>query len=1026
MFHAIVKYLYLFFLSFFCILHCQAENSLNDLINPYFQRFKKRTSSLSQNKLVIEGCKIDNTNKNISISLSRSYTFCHFTPEIIKDTKDSLYSLLPDSLKEYSISLFSDNHPVEYFIPNYYLKNKQVDKERIGAEYTGKPLTSNQSLPYKPTKGLINKHIALWSSHGRYFNPNENRWEWQRPRLYGISEDTYTASMVLPFLLPMLENAGANVLLPKERDIQHHEVIVDNDYSSDDLSYFSYRNSSKCNWQKDSLGYKAIRTIISNNTNPFKEGSHLSIKTRKNDTAQVVWAPFIPETGYYAVYVSYHTTENSCQEAIYTVHHSGGKTDFKVNQTMGGGTWVYLGTFHFLKGLNTGIGKVTLSNKGKNGIITADAVKFGGGMGCIGRPAGKDSSGIVYAPSKLPKYLEGARYWLQMAGYHDSIFSTNKGLNEYNDDFMSRALWVNNLIGGSMRSANTIGKNIPLDLALALHSDAGYNKNDTYIGSLGIYMTKNYSKYAANQDRIASRDLSDLILTQVINDIHASFDSIWPRRKLCDESYHEARVPEVPTMLFEMLSHQNFKDMTIALDPKFRFVFSRAIYKGIIKYLSSQYDEQLQIQPLPVNNFSIEFLNEEENQVLLSWKNQEDPLEPTANAKKYILYTAIGNNGFDNGDLIEDNNVIINIEPGKIYRFKVTAVNDGGESFPSEILSVGKAINEKERVLIVNGFTRVCGPTWFSNENFQGFLYDLDPGVPYIKDFSFTGKQYDFLRKSEYKSNEHPGIGASYSNSEGSISIGNTFDFPYIHGVSLLHNGCSFVSSSKEAFENGSINTKDFSFIDLILGKQKTTIIGKDTLYEVFSDKMIDVLTNYLNNHGNLFVCGEYIASDAFTEDDCDQHKIDFLEKKLHFTWGESSVRATGKVTSKLSMNIKFKDSYLYHSTRNNQSYYLNYPDVLIPLNNAKLILRHENTNDAAAIIYNGRNYKIWASSIPFETISSQESRDELMGIIVSFFERQRKKEIKMITLPAKSQLNTKSYQSTQKSHKQNTKIKDE
>ncbi|MCQ2233695.1 MAG: hypothetical protein MJZ24_03015, partial [Paludibacteraceae bacterium] len=43
-----------------------------------------------------------------------------------------------------------------------------------------------------------------------------------------------------------------------------------------------------------------------------------------------------------------------------------------------------------------------------------------------------------------------------------------------------------------------------------------------------------------------------------------------------------------------------------------------------------------------------------------------------------------------------------------------------------------------------------------------------------------------------------------------------------------------------------------------------------------------------------------------------------------------------------------------------------------------------------------------------------------------TFFERQRKKEIKMITLPAKSQLNTKSYQSTQKSHKQNTKIKDE
>ena len=64
------------------------------------------------------------------------------------------------------------------------------------------------------------------------FNPvasKLDRWEWQRARIFQTVEDLYTQSYVLPFLVPMLENAGANVLLPRERDCQTAEVIVDND-----------------------------------------------------------------------------------------------------------------------------------------------------------------------------------------------------------------------------------------------------------------------------------------------------------------------------------------------------------------------------------------------------------------------------------------------------------------------------------------------------------------------------------------------------------------------------------------------------------------------------------------------------------------------------------------------------------------------------------------------------------------------------------------------------------------------------
>ena len=59
---------------------------------------------------------------------------------------------------------------------------------------------------------------------------------------------------------------------------------------------------------------------------------------------------------------------------------------FKVNQKMGGGTWVYLGTFGFDAGKSNAC-KVTLSNRSAKAgqTVTADAVKIGGGMGNIAR-----------------------------------------------------------------------------------------------------------------------------------------------------------------------------------------------------------------------------------------------------------------------------------------------------------------------------------------------------------------------------------------------------------------------------------------------------------------------------------------------------------------------------------------------------------------------------------------------------------------------------------------------------------------
>ena len=303
---------------------------------------------------------------------------------------------------------------------------------------------------------------------------------------------------------------------------------------------------------------------------------------------------------------------------------------------IGGGTWIYLGTFKFEKGNKKSQG-VVLSNQSKdeNKIVSADAVRFGGGMGIVEREG---------TTSGRPKFVEGSRYWLQYAGMPDTLtYNLNKNLDDYKDDYQSRAEYGNYLYGapyGPNRNRDEKGLGIPLDLSLAFHTDAGITRNDTAIGTLMIYSIPGLDSQNVFPDgvsRLANRDLSDIVQTQIVNDIRDLYDSTWTRRQLMNANYSESTRPNFPSMLLELLSHQNFYELKFELDPRYRFDVSRSIYKGMFKFLSSQYGLEYVVQPLPPHYFSAELNSNGE--VSLSWKAQIDSLESTANADKFILCT---------------------------------------------------------------------------------------------------------------------------------------------------------------------------------------------------------------------------------------------------------------------------------------------------------------------------------------------------------------------------------------------------
>ena len=949
----------------------------------------------------------------LRLTLSRGLVDFPLRDQEIKDIYSIARETLPKKYAQYKkkLSIYADKKPIEYYKSKYFLakpaETPVKEHHKLAGQYHDNmtaPLVRRISSSNKPTNGLQNRHIAMWQSHGWYYEQSLKRWEWQRARIFETVEDLYTQSYVVPFLVPMLENAGAIVMLPRERDWNTNEIIVDNDGDSNG----SYRETGYWEMAPDS-GFANPKEYYLYKENPFRMGSARMAYADAEGSCRASWLPNIPEDGEYAVYVSYQTLDISTTAAEYEVRHNGGRTRFLVNQQMGGRTWIYLGRFGFKKGQHEGQG-VFLSNKGSHGIVTADAVKFGGGMGNMARSPleVKEAGDFEVEPetSGYPRFTEGSRYWLQWAGFVDTIYSRNLGATDYNDDYMSRGLWVNTLSDGSYLKPKKKGYNVPLDLSFAFHTDAGTTMNDSIVGTLAIYtrLSNDEEKYPNGEDRSIGREYTDIVQTQIVSDIRALYEPLWSRRQLWDRSYAESRMPEVPGMLLELLSHQNLADMRYGLDPTFRFTVSRAIYKGMLKFLAWINNFDYVVQPLPVKDFEVHL--DQEGQACLNWKPVKDPLEETADASGYILYTRIDNGGFDNGTALNEAHATVQVKPGHVYSFKVTATNAGGESFPSETLSAGVVSDDAPVVMVVNNFDRLSAPASFASRDssYAGFNNRMDGGVPYIYDISYIGNQYEYRRNIPWMDDDSAGFGASESDYETKALAGNTFDYASVHGAAWMNAGCSFVSASRSAVVDGTIDLSHYNTVDLICGKQLTTQVGRKGAnapkYEVFTPEIRSQIEKLAACGGNILVSGAYVGTDiwepvfdfeidsSYLSGHIDASKK-FAQEVLHYKWMTNNAAVTGRVKGiQNPFGLSQKSCYVFNTDLNDKIYAVESPDGLTPSGEgAYSIMRYSENNISAGVAYKGE-YRTVILGFPVEALDSHEQIDCLIGEIAGFFAR--------------------------------------
>ncbi|MDE5997981.1 MAG: xanthan lyase, partial [Muribaculaceae bacterium] len=286
--------------------------------------------------------------------------------------------------------------------------------------------------------------------------------------------------------------------------------------------------------------------------------------------------------------------------------------------------------------------------------------------------------------------------------------------------------------------------------------------------------------------------------------------------------------------------------------------------------------------------------------------------------------------------------------------------------------------------------TRISAPSIIKDEDYAGFDTANDFGVPYLKDVSFTGYQ------TEYHRSAGEGFGKSSEKYVASVIAGNSFDYPALHGEAISATGRGFISSSLGAVEQGSVNLSDFKTIDLILGKQKTTTMGRgnnDAEFFTFPKKLRNALKGFLEKGGDLIVSGQYVASDL-RDIRNDNEAAQWGEEVLCITVPDSISPTLGGKINGISSPLKSSLEnriYSYSNTLNENCYIVERPDALIASPNADesaTFLSFSDTDATAGLLIREGKSRRAIMSVPFESITDGNQRNELMRELLEWIEK--------------------------------------
>lgn len=484
---------------------------------------------------------------------------------------------------------------------------------------------------------LSGKRIAISPGHG-YYRHSTLGWTTQRGVIDGLTEDIHTAEICNQYLIPMLEDLGAEVVMAREHGELGVDGLVDNDQGAP-------RYTETGAWSLSaSSGYNG--------------GTYRFANASASATATATWTIPVAEDGLYPVFVWFRAGTNRTATATYTIHHTGGSSEATADQTKDNLTWVHLGNYWFSAAQGA---RITLSNQSAaSGVVIADTVRLGGGLGSIVR---------LGTTSNRRRWQEAARYWAQFAGAPASIYDSIAGGEDNDDDVTARPRFA------EWRTA---------DAFVSLHTNAGGGAGtETYIYNGGA--------------TAGSSSLRAAVHNRLIADLRAGYDPAWVDRGQKSANFGEVRLlATMPGILVELAYHDSpgSVDHRALHEPDFRRLSARAIARGVMSYFAPT------APFVPEPPLALRVTQDAARGLRVAW-------EPVAGATRYTIEASIDGKGFV--EVAGTVNTAWSTGPlaaGTVRSFRVRAWNASGRSTPTEVLTAGTDHTGRAEALLVQGFDR--------------------------------------------------------------------------------------------------------------------------------------------------------------------------------------------------------------------------------------------------------------------------------------------------------------------------------
>jgi MYXO-CTERM domain-containing protein len=746
------------------------------------------------------------------------------------------------------------------------------------------------------TGALSGKTVYVSPGHG--FTWDAGAWRTQRGNTNDIVEDLVSAETIDQYLLAYLRAMGAHVVPVREADMTAELVIVD-----DDAAVIEGVTAAA-----GGAGWGAVTLpITSDEVHPFSSGGTATIATAAAESGRVIWEAEVPAAGPYNVYVAYAQGPDRATDAHYVVRHADGEAHFRVDQTRHGGSWVLLGRFYFEDGA-----AVLLVNDSAESdrVLSVDAVRFGGGAGLFDRGGG---------PLARPMFEHCARYYAQWNGAPTAVY-TYVG-NDRDDDVGTRsrfAAWD-----------HEAGEDA---VYVAWHTNAPNPGTGT---STYTYSPNpppaSVSEFTGTP---GSLELQDAIHAELMSDLRAAWDPGWEDRGRHTAYFGEVNPnhnDEMPAVLVEVAFHDTPSDAAALKETAFRRVAARAFAQGIARYFAERDGTSLVLPPEPPTALRVE--NDGGGGLRVSWR--PPVVDPAGGdpATSYRVYLSRTGYGFDEGLDVDGESTVIPLGAGETRFVRVAALNEGGESLPTEVVGARVAPSGHTKVLVVGGFDR------------------SDAALLPREELPFLGVVDRMV-----------------------LDRVNDGTYAVRHGLALADAGFSFDGASDEAVEAGDLDLAVYDVVDWFLGEESS---------EPLSAAQREAIGRLLTGGGALFVSGSEIGWALGSRGSAEEQA--FFRDVFHagFAVDDAQTYAVRAVDGPYDgLSFTFDDPL-------RGSYDADFPDTFTAGEGAAAALEYDGgIGGIAAVTWSsGAGDRGVLFGFPFETIVGRETRRDVMARTLAWFE---------------------------------------